>query len=120
MVNGKPEAYSPLSDAKTGLPVTAENVVELFVPYTLANPYNAHDQVFNIDLLDYGNAYVFRDGFAIPAVWHRTYENQPVLLTTLDGDPIYMRPGRTFYEVMGVNSTYTQYGANWHFVFKTP
>ena len=117
---GKTEAYAPLSDAQTGLPVTAENVVVLFVPHIYANTYNAHDQVFNIDLLDYGNAYVFRDGVAIPAMWHRNYEDQPILMTTLDGDPIYMRPGRTFYQVMGVNSTYTQNGTDWRFVFQTP
>lgn len=120
MINGKPEAYAPLSDAQTGLPVTAENVVVLFIPHIYANTYNAHDQVFNIDLLDYGNAYVFRDGVAIPAVWHRIYDDQPLLLTTLDGAPIYMRPGHTFYQVMGVNSTYTQSGSDWHFVFQTP
>jgi Protein of unknown function (DUF3048) C-terminal domain len=120
MVNRKPEAYAPLSDAQTGLPVTAENVVTLFVPYILANSYNAHDQVFNIDLLDYGNAYVFRDGIAIPAVWHRTYDDQPLVLTTPDGDPIYLRPGRTFYEVMGVSSTSIQNGSDWRFTFKTP
>jgi len=120
MVNKKPEAYTPLSDAQTGLPVTAENVITLFAPYTLANSYNAHDQVFNIDLVDYGDAIVFRDGIALPAVWHRNFEDQPILLTTPDGDPIYMRPGQTFYEVMGVNSTSTQNGSDWHFVFKTP
>ena len=109
-----------MSDAETGLPVTAENIVELFVPHIYANTYNAHDQVFNIDLLDYGNAYVFRDGVAIPAVWHRTYPDQPIALTTLDGSPIYMRPGQTFYQVMGVNSTYTQNGTDWRFVFQTP
>jgi hypothetical protein len=120
MVNGKTEAYAPLSDAQTDLPVTAENVVVLFIPHIYANSYNAHDQVFNIDLLDYGNAYVFRDGVAIPAVWHRTSADQPLLFTDLDGDPIYMRPGHTFFQVMGVNSTYTQNGADWRFVFKTP
>ena len=120
MIDKKPEAYTPLSDALTGLPVTTSNVVTLFVPHIYANTYNAHDQVFNIDLLDYGNAYVFRDGLAIPAIWHRTAEDQPLLLTTLGGDPIYLRPGQTFYQVMGVNSTYTQDGEDWRFVFQTP
>ncbi len=120
MVNGKPEAYTPLSDAQTSLPVTTANVVMLFVPHIYANTFNAHDQVFNIDLLDFGNAYVFRDGKAIPAIWHRTSEDQPLLLTTLNGDPIYLRPGRTFYQVMGVNSTFTQDGESWRFVFQTP
>ena len=120
MVKGKPEAYAPLFDEQTGLPLTAENIVALFVPHIYANSYNAHDQVYNIDLLDYGDAYVFRDGLALPAVWHRKSEDQPILLTGLDGDPIYMRPGRTFYQVLGVNSSSTQNGSNWHFVFKTP
>ena len=120
MVNGKPEAYAPLSDAQSGLPVTAANVVMLFAPHIYANPYNAHDQVFNIDLLGFDKAVVFRDGKAIPAAWHRMQEDQPLLLTTPEGDPIYLRPGQTFYQVLGVNSTYTQDGKDWRFVFQTP
>ncbi|MBC7875826.1 MAG: DUF3048 domain-containing protein [Anaerolineales bacterium] len=120
MDKGESEAYTALSDAQTNLPVTAENVVVLFVPHIFANTYNAHDEVFNIDLIDFGNAYVFRDGIAIPAIWNRTDKDQPILLTTLDGSPIYMRPGRTFYQVMGTTSTYTQNGSDWRFVFQTP
>jgi hypothetical protein len=120
MVKNKTEAYAPLFDAQTGQQVNAENVVVLFVPYTFANEFNAEDEVYNVDLLDSGNAYVFRDGVAIPAQWHRTDIDQPLLLTTLMGVPIYMRPGRTFYEVMGVNSSYTQDGMDWKFTFSTP
>ena len=120
LVDEKHEAYTPLTDAQTGLPVTAENVVVLLVPHTFANSYNAADEVFNIDLLDYGNAYVFRDGLAMPAIWHRTYPDQPLLLTHLNGDPIFLRPGQTFFQVMGVNSTFTQSGTDWRFVFDTP
>ncbi len=114
------EAYAPLSDAQTGLPVTAENVVVLFAPYTFANRYDAHDEVYHIDLIDSGSAYVFRDGYAVPAIWKRADKNQPLLLTTLTGVPIYLRPGRTFYEVMGVTSTHTHDATGWRFEFKTP
>lgn len=120
IVGKKAEAYAPLSDAQTGLPVTTDNVVVLFVPYTFENQYDADDEVFHIDLIASGNAYVFRDGLATPAIWNRTDENQPLLLTTLTGNPIYLRPGRTFYEVLGVNSTYNQDGTDWRFVFQTP
>jgi hypothetical protein len=120
MVDNKPEAYTPLTDAQTNLPVTAENVVTLFVPYTFANSYDAHDEVYHIDLVDSGTAYIFRDGMAIPAKWERTDVNQPLLLTTLMGTPIYLRPGRTFYEVLGVTSTYSQQGTDWRFTFATP
>lgn len=120
MVKGKPEAYTPLMDAQTGQQVSADNIVVLFVPHTFANKFNAEDEVYNIDLIDSGNAYVFRDGVATPAHWTRTDINQPLLLTTLLGTPIYLHPGRTFYQVMGINSPYTQSGTDWHFTFKTP
>lgn len=120
MVKGKAEAYAPLTDAQTNLPVTAANVVVLFAPYIFANSYNAYDEVYNIDLIDFGNAIVFRDGVAIPAIWNRTELDQPILLTNLDGSPIYMRPGRTFYEVIGTTSTYMQDGTEWRFKFQTP
>jgi hypothetical protein len=120
IVGKKAESYAPLFDAQTGLPVTAENIVVLLAPYTFANQYDAHDQVYHIDLIASGKAYVFRDGVETPAIWNRTDEDQPLLLTTLTGNPIYLRPGRTFYEVLGVTSTIKQDGTDWHFVFKTP
>lgn len=120
MINGKTEAYVPLSDAQTGLPVTADNVVVLFVPYTFATQNEAEDEIYHIDLIDYGNAYVFRDGTAIPAKWNRIDEHQPILLTSLLGTPIYLRPGHTFYEVIGTTSSYTQNGTDWLFQFATP
>jgi hypothetical protein len=120
MVKNKPEAYAPLIDAQTNMPVNADNVVVLFVPYTFANQFNAEDEVYNIDLIDSGNAYVFRDGIAVPARWNRTDITQPLLMTTLMGAPIYLRPGRTFYEVLGINSAYTQHETDWKFTFYTP
>ena len=119
-VRGNAESYAPLTDDYTGFPITAENVVVIFVPHIFANPYNSEDEVYNIDLIDYGNAFVYRDGLAIPAYWIRAEENQPLLLTTLTGDPIFLRPGQTFYQVMGTTSPYTQNGTEWKFEFKTP
>ena len=120
MVKGQPEAYAALSDAQTGLPVTADNVVVIFVPYIFVTENEAQDEVYHIDLIDSGNAYVFRDGRALPAKWSRVDVNQPILLTTLTGGPIYLHPGNTFYEVIGTSSTYTQHGTDWTFYFATP
>jgi hypothetical protein len=120
MINGQPETYAPLSDAQTGLPVTADNVVVIFVPYTFSNQFDADDEVYHVDLIDSGNAYVFRDGLAMAAVWNRVEENQPLLLTTPEGAPIYLHPGRTFYQVIGTSSVQTRDGTNWRFRFATP
>jgi hypothetical protein len=120
IVGKKSEAYTPLFDLQTNLPVTSDNIVVLFVPYIFANQYDAKDEVYHVDLIDSGNAYVFRDGLVIPARWNRTDENQPLLLTTMDETPIFLRPGRTFYQVMGNTSTYSHDGTDWHFDFQTP
>jgi len=115
-----PEAYAPLMDAGTGLQVNAENVVELFVPHTFANQFDAADEVYHINLEGSGLAYVFRDGLAIPARWQRTAVDQPLFLTTQFGSPIFLRPGVTFYEVVGASSGSYQDNDGWHFEFLTP
>ncbi len=120
MTGANAEAYAPLIDDLTKLPIAAENVVVLFVPHIYTNTYNAEDEVYHIDLIDYGNAYVFRDGIAIPARWNRPENDQPPLLTTPDGEPVYLRPGRTFFQIMGTTSPHRLTGSDWRFVFQTP
>ena len=117
---GVTETYAPLIDAATSQQVNAENVVILYVSHTFANKFNAEDEVYHINLLDTGLAYVFRDGIAIPAHWVRPERDQPLILTTLEGDPIFLRPGRTFYQVIGLASTMQQDADGWHFQFQTP
>ena len=117
---GVTESYAPLVDAASSRQVNAENVIFLFVSHTFANKFNAEDEVYHINLLDWGPAYVFRDGFVIPARWLRPEMDQPLILTTLDGDPIFLRPGRTFYQVIGLSSTLQQDADGWHFKFQTP
>ena len=117
---GVPETYAPLMDAATSQQVNAQNVVVLYVSHTFANKFNAEDEVYHINLLDSGLAYVFRDGIVIPARWVRPEKDQPLFLTTLNGDPIFLRPGRTFYEVIGLTSTVQQNVDSWRFQFQTP
>ncbi len=95
-------------------------MVELFVSHTFANENEQQDEVYHINLVDSGNAFVFRDGVAYPARWMRTDIDQPLLLTTLSGTPIYLKPGTTFYQVIGETSTDWSEGTNWHFEFQTP
>ena len=117
---GITEAYAPLMDEVTGLQVNAENVVVIFVEHTFANQFDAEDEVYHINLLGMGRAYVFRDGIAIPATWNRPNMDQPLFLIMPSGSPVFLRPGRTFYEVIGVSSTYYQDDSGWYFAFHTP
>ncbi len=115
-----PETYEPLTDALTSQQVAADNVIELFVSHTFANQSEQEDEVYHINLIDSGNAFVFRDGRAYPARWLRPDIGQPLLLTAPDGTPIYLKPGTSFYEVIGETSTDWADGADWHFEFHTP
>ena len=118
--NDRPDSYSPLIDAMTGENVHAANVVFLLVHHNFSNTFDAEDEVYQIDLIDSGEAYVFRDGVGIPARWIRTNQDQPLLLTTVNGSPIYLRPGITFYEVLGSASYVDQDAGEWHFHHATP
>jgi hypothetical protein len=116
----KPETYAPLVDKLTNKQVWTDNVVVIYVPHTFANQDEQDDEIYHINLVDSGKAYVFRDGKGVPARWARTDLDQPLLLTTPDGKPIYLKPGRTFYQVLGSTSTDWSENADWHFEFSTP
>ncbi|MBI2758086.1 MAG: DUF3048 domain-containing protein [Chloroflexi bacterium] len=118
--NNKPEKYAPLMDDLTKQQVAADNVVELFVSHTFANQFEQQDEVYRINLVNSGNAFVFRNGFAFPARWVRTDLDQPLFLSTLAGAPIYLKPGVTFYQVIGETSSDWADGLDWHFDFRTP
>jgi hypothetical protein len=118
--NGKAESYAALIDAVTGQEVHAANIVFLMAHHAFSNTFDEEDEVYQIDLTDSGEAYVFRDGIGISARWTRTHPDQPLLLSTLGGAPIYLRPGITFYEVLGAASYVDQDAGEWHFHHATP
>lgn len=118
--NGKPESYDVLMDAVTATEVHAANVVLLLAPHTFSNTFDEEDEVYQIDLTGSGEAYVFRDGVGILARWVRTNQDQPLLLTNLNGAPVYLRPGITFYQVIGARSYVDQDAGEWHFHHAVP
>lgn len=120
LIKQKPRSYVPLTDALTGLPVTADNVVVIFAPHTFANQFEEEDEVYRIDPVSDGQAILFRDGVAYPARWYRIDIDQPLLLTDEEGQPLFLHPGRTFYQVIGESSSYSQDGVDWRFTFQTP
>jgi len=118
--NGKEETYALQLDNVTSLPVHAANVIVLFVYHSFANPFNEEDEVYNIDLTGSGEAYVFRNGLGFPAKWNRLSSSQPIVLTTTYGAQILLKPGITFYQVIGTNSYESQGDGEWFFHHETP
>jgi hypothetical protein len=118
--NGNSPSYALLTDALTNLPVEADNIVVLFVMHRFENQFQEEDEVYHIDLYESGDAFVFRDGIVVEATWHRNYLDQPILLTSPQGSPLYLKPGVTFYQVLGVSSEHWQEGIDWHFKWHSP
>ena len=118
--NGKSESYAPLVDRVNATAVHAANVVYLFAHHTFADSYQQEDEVYHINLTGVGEAYVFRDGVGIVARWSRPFANQPLALTDANGAAIYLKPGITFYEVLGTNSYVDQGDGLWTFHHTTP
>jgi len=116
----KPQTYEPLVDSVVDEQVFADNVVVIYASHTFANENEQSDEIYHIDLIDSGRAYVFRDGLGIPARWIRTDIDQPLVITTLQDDPLALHPGRTFFEVIGETSHDWSEGRDWHFDFHTP
>jgi hypothetical protein len=117
---GKDEAYVPLIDGLTSQQVAADNVVVLYLPHPSAQVTGARNAT-DIQLSGSGQAYVFRDGQAYPVNWNRPTKETVLFLTMPDGQPFPLKPGNTWYQVIGISSTLEnpEPGA-WRFNFQLP
>jgi hypothetical protein len=111
---GQTEQYAQLTDRLTKQPLTFDNVVVLYVIHDLYSP-----GIYDILLSGSGDAVAFRDGQAYKVQWQRN-DTDVVSLTTPDGSPFPFKPGNTWFEVIGLQSTVAQTGESWHFTHMMP
>jgi Protein of unknown function (DUF3048) N-terminal domain/Protein of unknown function (DUF3048) C-terminal domain len=113
--NVKDEIYKTLTDRNSGLPITADNVVILYAPYEVYVK-TALTEVYKLLLYGTGPAYIMRDGKIYQVTWRRNASSDVVTLVGGDGQLFPFKPGNTWFEVIGVNSTIAQPAANaWRF-----
>jgi hypothetical protein len=111
-------AYAPLLDSLTGQTIATENVVTLFVPHDYYLK-SSDTEIMKIDLFGLGQAMLFRDGRAYPAMWVRPAEGLLYLLSPA-GEPLPFKPGVTFFQVIGVSSGMNRESGAWEFSFGIP
>ena len=117
-LDGNPQ-YELLMDKLTGQPIAADNVIVLFVPHEFF--YKSSDtEIFDIKLIDQGEAYIFRDGKGNPAIWSRTAVDKPLTILNTKGGLFPLKPGITFFQIIHTDSTYTQDNTTWSFNFIRP
>jgi hypothetical protein len=111
---GQAEQYAQLTDRLTKQPIAFDNVVVLYAIHDLYGP-----GIYDILLSGAGQAVAFRDGQAYQLQWKRN-PAEVVSLANPDGSPFPFKPGNTWFEVIGLQSTAAHTGASWRFMHAMP
>jgi hypothetical protein len=112
--SGQSEQYAQLTDRLTDQPIAFDNLVILYVNHELYAT-NIYDILFSGS----GTGFAFRDGQAYQVNWQRN-DTDVVSLTNPDGTPFAFKPGATWFEVVGLNTTLSQGDQDWRFTHLMP
>lgn len=116
---GQGEQFKPLVDRLNNQQVAAENVIVLFVPHDYFYK-TATSEIVEIDLNGLGNAVLFRDGKAYELFWTRPAAADMVTIIDSDGNPFPLKPGKSWFQVVGVASEETIEDGAWRYQFFIP
>jgi hypothetical protein len=113
------ENYKQLTDRLTGLPISAANLVVLYVPHEVYSIDSNGYKIYDIPFSGSGEGMAFRDGQAYQVRWQRG-DADVVSLLNPDGTPFPFKPGNTWFEVLGTRSTLNQTAIPWRFQHVMP
>jgi len=115
--NGNGEIYEPLLDQLTEEQISAENVIVIFARQTY---FIEKPEMWEINLLGSGNAYVFRDGQLYETIWVRESKESLLQIKYADGSRFPLKPGNTWFQILGTASSVYYDGPNWRIVHMMP
>jgi hypothetical protein len=115
--NGNSEIYEPLLDQLTGEQISADNVIVIFARQTY---FTQQPEMWEINLLGSGNAYVFRDGKLYEMIWVRESKESLIQIKYADGSRFPLKPGVTWFQILGTSSSVFYDGPNWRIVHMMP
>jgi hypothetical protein len=99
------EIYAPFTDRSTNQQVDADNVVIVVVPHQYAfNTSPGPGEVVEMALSGSGTAYAYRQGQVYKVTWNRPQNNSVLSLTFPDGRPFPLKPGNTWFQLVGISS----------------
>lgn len=102
-VNHTHEVYKQLTDALTGNPIQADNVVILLLRHVYQSLPGITVSI-DMTFLGEGTAYAMRNGQLYSIRWNRSDKRSMVELVMADGSPYPLKPGNTWFEVIGESS----------------
>jgi hypothetical protein len=115
---GVGEDYAPLTDQLTDDQIAADNVVVLLVPHEY---FSRDPEIIEINMAGSGTAFAFREGRQYEIRWSVPNPSALFNLSLADGSPYALKPGNTWFVIIGTSSQQTQPAANaWRFDFRIP
>ena len=92
----------------------------LLVPHLFKNAFDRADQLFDIQMIGSGEAFAFIDGLMYQVFWRRDLLDQPIQLFDKNNNPLSLKPGVTYYQVINFESKASLNGTNITFNFVIP
>ncbi|MBE9523937.1 MAG: DUF3048 domain-containing protein [Chloroflexi bacterium] len=114
---GQDEAFELLTDQLNDRIIAADNVVVLLADHSY---FSRTPEMLEINLLGYGSAYLFRDGQAYLIDWGRPTIEDLIYLTYPDGSRFPLKPGTTWFQILGSSSLLSVNESDWRFEYRTP
>lgn len=118
-IDPKDEVYAQLVDRANQQPIAFDNLVVLEMKHDHL-VRTADMEVVDMQFNSMGKAYVFRDGKAYEVRWQRLTADAVVSLIDASGKPFPLKPGTTWFEVLGASSTLDTAQPAWRFVHIMP
>jgi len=109
----------PLTDRLTEQQIQSPNVVVAYAWYARGSG----NEKYNIEFVyrKRGRAQVFRDGMMVEGFWLAADSTSPLQFIDSVGNPLPLKPGATWIEVVGENSTPTETApGEWNVRFRFP
>lgn len=104
----------PQVDALTETRLSAANVVVLYAHHIYSDIQESpHFYSLEIQFWGQGRALVFRDGQALEGRWLRLERPGLFRLVDASGAPLPLKPGRTWFEFVALDSTVTEQAGEW-------
>ncbi len=114
--SGTDPQYAQLTDAATGEPITADNVLIIQAKHTNTDS-RPGVEVLDVSIIGTGPAYLARNGQLYSVKWERDKTTDVLHLVDDQGNNVPFNPGQTWIELMSNNTTISQDGNAWHFNF---
>ena len=111
------EVFEPSVDRLNSQQISADNVVVLLAQH---HYYSVSPEMIEIPFDGFGKAYVFREGHAYRVNWGRLVNSDVIFLSYDDGNRFPLKPGTTWFSVMGSTSQVRSESPDWRFQHFTP